>query len=116
MSSGLIALIGDDILCSISGGGAEARLPLGPAIARLQGWSKRYDGASQRDDEGALSAIGREMFAWLDEALWASAWADGFGDRNLKIQVQGVGGAREEALLDAPWESLSRADGPLALV
>src|SRR5262245_47341288 len=111
MSSGSIELIGGDVFCSIGGGGAENRLALGPALAKLQGWSKRYDDASRRDNEGELSAIGREMFAWLDEAGWGSAWADGSGDRSLEIRVRGRGGAEEEALLDAPWELLSRADG-----
>ena len=112
MSSGLIELLGADILASIEGGGEEARFSAEPAIAKLQAWSKRYDKASLLDNEGELSAIGREMFAWLDESGWASAWALGSGDRSLEIRVNGAGGAEEEALLDAPWELLSRADGP----
>ena len=112
MSSGLIELVGADILASIEGGGEEARFSAEPAIAKLQAWSKRYDNASLYDREGELSAIGREMFAWLDESGWASAWALGSGDRSLEIRVKGAGGAEEEALLDAPWELLSRADGP----
>jgi tetratricopeptide (TPR) repeat protein len=111
MSSGLIELVGADILASIEGGD-EARFSAEPAIAKLQAWSKRYDKASVLDNEGDLSAIGREMFAWLDESGWASAWALGSGDRNFEIRVKGAGGAEEEALLDAPWELLSRADGP----
>jgi len=112
MSSGLIELVGADILASIEGGGDEARFSAELAIAKLQAWSKRYDKASLYDREGELSDIGREMFAWLDESGWASAWALGSGDRNLEIRVKGAGGAEEEALLDAPWELLSRADGP----
>jgi len=46
MSSGLIALVGADILASIEGGGDEARFSAEPAIAKLQAWSKRYDKAS----------------------------------------------------------------------
>jgi hypothetical protein len=111
MSLALIELLGSDILGSIEGG-EEVRLPATPAIAKLQAWSKRYDKASLLDNEGELSAIGREMFAWLDESRWASAWALGSGDRGLEIRVQGAGGTEEEALLDAPWELLSRADGP----
>jgi hypothetical protein len=115
VSTGLIELIGGDVFCSISGGGAEVRLPSGPAVAKLQGWSKRYDNASRRDNEGELSAIGREMFDWLDEPGWASAWANALGDRTLEIRVRGIGDESEVALLDAPWELLSRIDGPLAL-
>jgi hypothetical protein len=112
MSSGLIELVGADILASIEGGGEEARFSAEPAIAKLRAWSKRYDKASMYDNEGELSAIGREMFAWLDESGWASAWALGAGDRSLEIRVEGRGGAEEEALLDAPWELLARPDGP----
>src|SRR5271155_3917943 len=111
MSLALIELLGSDILGSIEGG-EEVRVPATPAIAKLQAWSKRYDKASLFDNEGELSAIGREMFAWLDESRWASAWALGSGDRALEIRVRGAGGGEEEALLDAPWELLSRADGP----
>src|SRR5215831_19172581 len=115
MSSGLIELVGRDVLCSIVAGSTEVRFPLAPAIAKLRVWSKRYDSASQRDNEHELSAIGREMFAWLDDAGWASSWANGACDRILEIQVPSVGGAEEEALLDAPWKLLSGADSPLAL-
>jgi tetratricopeptide (TPR) repeat protein len=111
MSLALIELLGSDILGSIEGG-EEVRLPAASAIAKLQAWSKRYDKASLLDNEGELSAIGREIFAWLDESGWASAWALGSGDRALEIRVRGAGGVEEEALLDAPWELLSRAEGP----
>src|ERR1700689_5475932 len=111
MSLALIELSGSDILGSIEGG-EEVRLPATPAIAKLQAWSKRYDKASLLDNEGELSAIGREMFAWLDDSGWASAWALGSGDRSLEIRARGAGGAEEEALLDAPWELLARPDGP----
>jgi hypothetical protein len=113
VSIGLIELIGEDVLFSIVGGGKEVRLPLGPAVVKLRAWSKSYDSASQRDNEGELSTIGREMFAWLDDAGWASAWTSGAGDRSLEIRVQGLGSAEEEALLDAPWELLSGPNGPL---
>ena len=111
MSLALIELLGSGILGSIECG-EEVRLPAPSAIAKLQAWSKRYDEASLYDREAELSAIGREMFAWLDESGWASAWTLGSGDRNLEIRVKGAGGTEEEALLDAPWELLSRADGP----
>src|SRR3984957_14493448 len=112
MSSGLIELLGVDVLASIEGGGDEVRLPAGAGVAKLQEWSKRYDKASNLDNEGELSKIGREMFAWLDESGWASGWALGSGDRSLEIRVKGAGGAEEEALLHAPWELLARAKRP----
>ena len=62
-----------------------------------------------------MLAIGREMFRWLDEALWASGWADGAGDRELEIRVRRRDDPREVALLDAPWELLARDSGPLGL-
>ena len=83
-----------------------------PALLKLRGWSKRYDVASRKDAESELSAIGGEIFAWLDDGGWASAWANGGGDRSLEIWVQGAGGDDEASLLDAPWELLSRVDGP----
>ena len=116
MAAGLIEILGNDVFCSIAGGGQEARFPLTEAKPQLQGWANRYDRASGRDDEGELAAIGREMFEWLDRSRWGSAWADSLGgDRELEIRVRGRGGPDEVALLDAPWELLARADGPLAL-
>jgi hypothetical protein len=114
MSQGLIELVGEDVLCSVVGG-AEVRLPYAAAAARLAAWATRYDPAAARDAEGELSAIGQEMFAWLDEAGWASGWADGPGDRALEIRVRRRDDPREVALLDAPWELLARDSGPLAL-
>jgi hypothetical protein len=97
-------------------GDKEARLPLTEATPKLRSWAQRYDGASRRNDEGDLAAIGRELFDWLDGSGWASAWADALGDdRILEIRVAGRGGADETALLEAPWELLARADGPLTL-
>ena len=110
----LIELVGSDIFCSVAGGGAEARVALDEALPRLREWSRRYEIASARDREGDLSAIGQEMFGWLDEAGWASDWVAGAGDRELEVRVDGAGGADEAALLDAPWELLAKADGPLA--
>ena len=116
MAAGIIAILGSDVFCSIADGGREARLPLADAAPLLAGWAARYDRACGRDDEGALAAIGREMFAWLDGAGWASAWADALGDdRTLEIRVGAKLGADEPAPLDAPWELLARGDGPLAL-
>ena len=115
MSSALIELAGSDILCSVVGGGVEVRFALDTALPRLAQWSRRYEAASSRDREGDLSAIGQEMYGWLDEAGWASAWVAGAGDRELEVRVEGgTGGVSDAALLDAPWELLAKADGPLA--
>ncbi len=116
MAAGQIEILGRDVFCSIAGGGQEARFRLDQATAKLTDWAKRYDKASERNNGDALAAIGREMFDWLDGSGWASAWADALGDdRILEIKVGAKPGANETALLDAPWELLARADGPLAL-
>jgi hypothetical protein len=67
------------------------------------------------DREAELTAIGREMFAWLDDAGWASNSADGAGDRELKVRVRRTHDVREIALLEVLWELLARDNGPLAL-
>ncbi len=116
MAAGQIEILGGDVFCSIAGGGREARFPLAKAAPKLTDWAKRYDKASDRDANDALAAIGREMFDWLDGPGWASAWVDALGDdRILEIKVGARPGPNETALLDAPWELLARADGPLAL-
>ena len=115
MSSALIKLVGTDLFCSIEGG-PEAGFAIDEATQKLCAWSKRYDEASRHDREGELSAIGSEMFAWLDSTNgWATAWTEGPLDRALEIEVTGAGTPAEIALLDAPWELLSRPSGPLAL-
>ncbi|HUH08332.1 MAG TPA: CHAT domain-containing protein, partial [Egibacteraceae bacterium] len=110
----MIEFIGADIRAS-GAGGPETRFPVEGSLARLKDWSTRYGAASLRDREADLVVIGQEMFGWLDEAGWASAWAIAPGDRELEIRVAGVEDAREATLLDAPWELLARQDGPLAL-
>ena len=115
MAAGRIEILGGDVFCSIAGGGREARFPLDEATPKLTDWAQRYDKASERDANDALAAIGREMFDWLDGSGWASAWADALGDdRILEIKVGARPGPNETALLDAPWELLARADGPIA--
>lgn len=114
MTRALVSLIGSDI--RFSGHGLdEKRAPEGRATVLLRGWSERYDRAAARDDESELLSIGREMFAWLDNAGFGSAWARGAGDRELEIAVSGAGDAAvEAALLDAPWELLATDHGQLA--
>ena len=116
MAAGRIEILGGDVFCSIAGGGMEQRIPLAEATPKLTDWAKRYDKASECNNGDALAAIGREMFDWLDGSGWASAWADALGeDWILEIKVGAKLGVSETALLDAPWELLARADGPLAL-
>ena len=74
-------------------------------MEQLRGWAKRYDDALRADREGELAAIGSEMFAWLDESGWASAWANGADDRTLEIAVPGDKSFAETALLDRAAES-----------
>ncbi len=119
MGAGRVELVGADILCS-GAGLPEIRIPAEAGLARLADWSRRYDDAQHReradphrDRADLFIDIGREMFAWLDEALWASAWAGAPGDRELEIHAAGRNDEREAVLLDAPWELLADASGPL---
>ena len=109
MPRGLIELRGDDLFCVVEGS-AEARLSYERSRSRLNSWSSRYDRAAAWDRRADLLAIGREMFAWLDEAGWAGALMGGSGVRELEIRVAGAEDAREAILLDAPWELLARGD------
>jgi tetratricopeptide (TPR) repeat protein len=118
MSRGLIELRGEDVFCTMAGGEAETRLPHAAVADRLAGWAGDYALAADRDRDDELTRIGREMFAWLNEDSetgWASRWADEAGDRELEIRVTRREDARGNALLNAPWELLARASGPLAL-
>jgi hypothetical protein len=84
LSRALIELIGEDVFCSVVDvTNAELRLSYATAGKRLKDWVARYDAAAAANQEDALTAIGREMFAWLDddERSWASSWANGSGDR-----------------------------------
>ena len=78
MSVAVIELVGEDILCSLAGGG-NTRLPIAAAQQRLADWASRYDRAAERNLDRDLLAIGLEMFDWLDGSGWASAWANGSG-------------------------------------
>ncbi len=111
MTHAALTMLGEGVLCTIEGSGDVS---LNPRADRLADWSKRYEMARSSSEEAELAAIGREMFAWLDEAGWASKWADGRGDRVLDIGMQRCEEAREIALLDAPWELLARESGLLA--
>ncbi len=114
MASGLLAIVGSDLRLS-GGPGPETRLRLAEALPNLEDWAQRYDRAATQDDSAALLAIGREIFAWLDQAGWASAWARAAGDRELEVRVEGIDDAAEVALLEAPWELLAEERDPLTL-
>lgn len=96
-------------------GGLEARIPCYQGMPRLREWAQRYDVASHREQQGALIAIGREMFGWLNDTGWAAAWADGLGERRLEILVGAAESDDAAVLLDAPWELLAHGHVPLAL-
>ena len=113
MTLGRIELRGDEVFCHAADVGKEARFQAAD-LARMSAWADRYDAASRLDQESELLEIGREMFAWLNEAGWASAWSQGHGERILEIHVEGRGNEREAIVLDAPWELLSTDRGPLA--
>lgn len=114
MAKATIELRGSDIVCSPAYGGTELRFALGDHRDRLLEWAKRYESSVHSGNEELLRELGREMFAFLDASGWASAWARKAGDRILEIQVRGSNADQEAVLLDAPWELLATADGPLA--
>ncbi|HYI49182.1 MAG TPA: tetratricopeptide repeat protein [Allosphingosinicella sp.] len=114
MASAWIELRGTDVYCSAPKNGGEVRFPLEDASARLRDWALRYDAASRQVQDDDLLAVGREMFAWLDESKWASRWCVAPRDRELEIRVPGDGNEEEAMLLDAPWELLATERGPLA--
>jgi hypothetical protein len=105
-----ISLIGNDVLSEHEGGGpgAEVRLPLtGDTRSRLGNWTRRYRAADRAGDPGALAGVGGEMFGWLDQGGWGSAWVRGVGDRVLEIAVDDAGTDSARALLGLPWEVLA---------
>ncbi|HEY0414189.1 MAG TPA: CHAT domain-containing protein [Allosphingosinicella sp.] len=114
MAYGYIELRGSDIFCSAPQIGAEARIARADGLDCLSKWAAGYDKASERDDEVALLAIGREMFSWLDQSGWASDWSVAPGDRHLDIRAAGRGTDEEATLFDAPWELLANESGHLA--
>lgn len=110
MSAGRIDIAGVDMRLA---GAREERKPIADACSKLAAWAARYDVAEKKTDPRDLVAIGREMFAWLDEDGWASDWQRE-GDYSLEIAVDGHDDDFEKALLDAPWELLHDARDWLA--
>ncbi|MDR1969493.1 MAG: CHAT domain-containing protein, partial [Burkholderiaceae bacterium] len=114
MTRALVELVGEDIRLAVAGG-PEQRLDYAASKERLEAWAKRYDLAISREErQGDLLSIGQEMFDWLDDTGWASAWVNGSGDRELEIQA--ADNPRAAPLLKAPWELLARKTetGPLS--
>jgi hypothetical protein len=85
----------------------EIRIPLlDDTLTHLKNWARRYDRAVFIKDQAMLLAMGREIFAWLDESGWASQWVQGIGERILEVAVD-ENSHLSEALLDLPWEILA---------
>ena len=111
--AGCISILGSDILCEAEGSAPNApnatvRIPLTEAtLSQLQRWTADYREAVRRNDPPALFALGRALFAWLDEAQWATTWVKGTGPRLLEIAVNEVDSPAATALLDLPWEIMA---------
>jgi hypothetical protein len=114
---GLISIIGGDLLCERVGvtPAALVRISLTDAtLTQWQQWSSEYHHAVRSNDPPALFALGRRIFAWLDETQWATEWATGAGPRLLEIAVNEVESATATALLDLPWEIMAQGQDFLA--
>ena len=59
-------------------------------------------------DLGALHAVGAENYDWQNVNHWVDAWVDGTDARTLEVAVGTATTEWTEALLDLPWEILSR--------
>lgn len=111
----LIEPLGGDFLCrSPDTRPAEIRLDGDSALTVQEDWANRYESAVHSGDAAALLGIGRELFDWLDDADWATAWVRATGSRSLQIRVDDPNAPLGRALLDAPWELLATKDGHLA--
>ncbi|MCB9139275.1 MAG: CHAT domain-containing protein [Caldilineaceae bacterium] len=108
-----ISLIGNDVLCESNDQSTRRALDAA-AREQLTAWTTRYRAATVQHDPASLVDVGSELFAWLDEDGWASAWARGVGDRVLEIAVDDLLDATAAALLDLPWETLFYANDFLA--
>ena len=112
-----ISLLGNDLLCEQLGAdsGEPVRLPLSDeTLARLRGWAEQYGRAVRVRDAAGLLPLGSEMFAWLDEAGWASRWASTPGTRELEIAVDDATSEAADVVLDLPWELLAHGGDFLA--
>ena len=81
------------------------RVAVADALAQ---WASRYRQAASVGNEGLIHGVGAEMFAWLDAGGAVRDWLAG-SQRVLEIEADPARpGALSDALLDAPWEVLSR--------
>ena len=64
-----------DLHCHLDGAPGELRLDRIDALPRLQAWTVRCREASRNNNDAALLAVGRELFAWLDTPAWISCAA-----------------------------------------
>jgi tetratricopeptide (TPR) repeat protein len=100
--------------------GCEAeRRPVGrDAETRLRRWAAAYERTLLQPDPWlGLVEIGREMYRWLDgDAVWLGRARDAAiaAPWIVDLVVPVGAGPVEVALLEAPWEVLSDALGPLA--
>jgi hypothetical protein len=114
---GLISMLGSDILCETVGGrpSTPVRIPLTTAtVTQWRQWSDEYRHAVSTDDPPMLFRLGKQIFAWLNEAQWATAWAKAPGPRLLEIGVDETESPAAAALLSLPWELLAQAHDFLA--
>ena len=103
-----------DLHCHLDGAPGELRLDRIDALPRLQAWTVRCREASRNNNDAALLAVGRELFAWLDTPAWISTWARGDGPQRLEIRAANPDEALAAALLACPWELLADKDGFIA--
>lgn len=114
-SPALLHLVGDDLLWVPDGDHPPERRPFTDEDAsRLDDWTVRY--REGRRDSEALTAVGREIFDWLDGAeRWLHRALVGARPPWRVEFVTGLHpGARELLFLEAPWELLADEHGPLA--
>jgi len=109
-----LAIIGNDLVCTVDGA-MDARVPLtDPTLARMDGWAAQYKRAVERDDAGALVDVGRAMLESLQTGGWVAQWVRGTGDRVLEIAVDDDESRAARVVLDLPWELLADSGGLLA--
>ena len=111
LADAVLQLVGFDVLLAVAG--AESRFAVAACLPRLRDWSARYDRAAALDREGELLSLGADMFQLLDRDGGLTAWMQLDGDRRLEVGVEGEPTDVQAALLDAPWELLATATGPL---
>ena len=103
-----------DLYCHLDGAPEELRLDRADALGRLQAWTVRCREAARSNNDDALLAIGREIFAWLNIPTWISTWARSEGPQRLEIRAANPDEPLAAALLACPWELLADVQGFIA--